>query len=103
MPDCWRLLITIVFTVAVCLTFGLTGRLGLRPGGTIARRWTRRATRLCMSHWTWLDSHGVSVAGLCADIVNVAWLCVRLSTSRAASKPPHFLVDRADLLLLGLL
>jgi hypothetical protein len=64
------LAITIIITVAVCVTFA--GCLGLQPSGTITRR---RRCRLSgavrhLGDMTWrsrLGGHGVSVAGLWAE------------------------------------
>jgi len=74
MPKLLALAITIVVTVAVCLTFASLVAWGF---GRVGRSLVADAPRyqaLYDAMVTWLDSHGVSVAGLWAEHFNVAWL-----------------------------
>jgi AI-2 transport protein TqsA len=74
MPKLLALAITIVVTVAVCLTFASLVAWGF---GRVGRSLVADAPRyqaLYDAMVTWLDGHGVSVAGLWAEHFNVAWL-----------------------------
>ena len=74
MPKLLALAVTIVVTVAVCLTFASLVAWGF---GRVGRSLVADAPRyqaLYDAMVTWLDSHGVSVAGLWAEHFNVAWL-----------------------------
>jgi len=74
MPKLLALAITVVVTVAVCLTFASLVAWGF---GRVGRSLVADAPRyqaLYDAMVTWLDSHGVSVAGLWAEHFNVAWL-----------------------------
>ena len=74
MPKLLALAITIVVTVAVCLTFASLVAWGF---GRVGRSLVADAPRyqaLYDAMVRWLDSHGVSVAGLWAEHFNVAWL-----------------------------
>jgi AI-2 transport protein TqsA len=74
MPKLLALAITIVVTVAACLTFASLVAWGF---GRVGRSLVADAPRyqaLYDAMVTWLDSHGVSVAGLWAEHFNVAWL-----------------------------
>ena len=74
MPKLLALAITIVVTVAVCLTFASLVAWGF---GRVGRSLVADAPRyqaLYDMMVIWLDGHGVSVAGLWAEHFNVAWL-----------------------------
>jgi len=74
MPKLLALAITIVVTVAVCLAFASLAVWGF---GRVGRSLVADAARyqaLYATIVTWLDGHGVSVAGLWAEHFNVGWL-----------------------------
>jgi AI-2 transport protein TqsA len=74
MPKLVALAITIVVTVAVCLAFASLAVWGF---GRVARSLVADSARyqaLYNDVVAWLDSHGVSVAGLWAEHFNVGWL-----------------------------
>jgi AI-2 transport protein TqsA len=74
MPKLLALAITIVLTVAVCLLFASMAVWGF---GRVTHSLVADAARyqtLYDSMVTWLDGHGVSVAGLWAEHFNVGWL-----------------------------
>src|SRR3984893_12813793 len=74
MPQLPALAITMVVTLAVCLAFASLAAWGF---GRVGRSLVADAARyqaLYDTMVTWLDGHGVSVAGLWAEHFNVAWL-----------------------------
>jgi AI-2 transport protein TqsA len=74
MPKLVALAITIVVTIMVCLAFGSMAVWGF---GRVSRSLIADAPRyqaLYGALITWLDGHGVSLAGLWAEHLNVAWL-----------------------------
>jgi AI-2 transport protein TqsA len=74
MPKLLALGITIIVTVAVCLAFASSAVWGFgRVGRSLVTDVARYQT-LYDNVVTWLEGHGVSVAGLWAEHVNVAWL-----------------------------
>jgi AI-2 transport protein TqsA len=73
MPKLVALAITIIVTIAVCLAFGSMVAWGF---GRVGRSLVADAPRYQALYGdliTWLDGHGVSVAGLWAEHFNVAW------------------------------
>jgi predicted PurR-regulated permease PerM len=74
LPKLLALAITIVVTVAVCLAFASLAVWGFsRVGRSLATDAARYQT-LYDNVVTWLDGHGISVAGLWAEHFNVRWL-----------------------------
>src|ERR1700730_17322348 len=74
MPQLPALAITMVVTLAVCLAFASLAAWGFgRVGRSLVADAARYQT-LYDTMVTWLDGHGVSVAGLWAEHFNVAWL-----------------------------
>ena len=74
MPKLVALAITIIVTIMVCLAFGSMAVWGF---GRVSRSLIADAPRyqaLYGALITWLDGHGVSLAGLWAEHLNVAWL-----------------------------
>jgi predicted PurR-regulated permease PerM len=71
MPKLIALAITIVVTVAVCLAFASLAVWGFGRVGRSLATDTARYQTLYNGVVTWLDSHGVSVAGLWAEHFNV--------------------------------
>jgi len=74
MPKLLALAITVVLTVAVCLLFASMAVWGF---GRVTHSLVADAARYQMLYdraVTWLDGHGVSVAGLWAEHFNVGWL-----------------------------
>src|SRR5207302_223573 len=74
MPKLAALAFTVVATVAICLGFASLaawgfGRVGRSLVGDLPRYQALYSTMV-----TWLDGHGISVAGLWAEHFNVAWL-----------------------------
>jgi predicted PurR-regulated permease PerM len=74
MPKLLALSITMVVTVAVCLAFASLAIWGFGRVGRSLIADTARYQALYDSMVTWLDGHGVSIAGLWAEHFNVAWL-----------------------------
>lgn len=74
MPRLLALAITIVITVAVCVAFASLAVWGFSRVGRSLVANTARYQALFDTMVTWIDSHGVSVAGLWAEHFNVAWL-----------------------------
>jgi len=74
MPKLFALSITMVVTVAVCLAFASLAIWGFGRVGRSLVADTARYQALYGSVVTWLDGHGVSIAGLWAEHFNVAWL-----------------------------
>ena len=74
MPKLLALSITMVVTVAVCLAVASLAIWGFgRVGRSLVADMARYQV-LYDSMVTWLDGHGVSIAGLWAEHFNVAWL-----------------------------
>jgi AI-2 transport protein TqsA len=74
MPKLLALLATIVVTVAVCLVFASLIAWGFGRVGRSLLTNVARYQALYDNVVTWLDGHGVSVAGLWAEHFNVGWL-----------------------------
>jgi AI-2 transport protein TqsA len=74
MPKLVALAITIVVTVAVCLAFASLAVWGFGRVGRSLVAGSARYQALYNDVVAWLDSHGVSVAGLWAEHFNVGWL-----------------------------
>ncbi len=74
MPKLLALAITMVVTVAVCLAFASLVIWGFSRVGRSLVADAARYQALYDTMVTWLDGHGVSVAGLWAEHFNVAWL-----------------------------
>jgi AI-2 transport protein TqsA len=74
MPKLLALAVTIVVTIAVCLAFASLAAWGFGRVGRSLMGDTVRYQALYGAMVTWLDGHGVSVAGLWAEHFNVAWL-----------------------------
>jgi AI-2 transport protein TqsA len=74
MPKLLALSITVIVTVAVCLAFASLAVWGFSRVGRSLVADTARYQALYDSMVTWLDGHGVSIAGLWAEHFNVAWL-----------------------------
>lgn len=74
MPKLVALAITIVVTVAVCLAFASLAVWGFGRVGRSLVADSARYQALYNDVVAWLDSHGVSVAGLWAEHFNVGWL-----------------------------
>jgi len=73
-PKLLALAITIVVTIVVCLAFASLAAWGF---GRVGRSLVADAARYQALYGimvTWLDGHGVSVAGLWAEHFNVSWL-----------------------------
>src|SRR5258708_7520704 len=86
-PKLLALGVTIVVTVVLCLAFASLAAWGF---GRVGRSLTADAARydtLYEATVTWLDGHGVSVAGLWAEYFNVPWLvsATQQITGRVAS------------------
>jgi AI-2 transport protein TqsA len=73
-PKLLALALSIVVTIAVCLAFGSLAAWGFGRVGRSLMADTVRYQALYGAMVTWLDGHGVSVAGLWAEHFNVAWL-----------------------------
>jgi AI-2 transport protein TqsA len=74
MPKLLALAITMIVTVAVCLAFASLAVWGFGRVGHSLVADAARYQALYDSMVTWLDGHGVSIAGLWAEHFNVAWL-----------------------------
>jgi AI-2 transport protein TqsA len=74
LPKLLALALTIIVTVAVCLAFASLAVWGFGRVGRSLVADSARYQRLYNDVVTWLDSHGVSVAGLWAEHFNVGWL-----------------------------
>jgi predicted PurR-regulated permease PerM len=74
MPRLLALAITIGITVAVCVAFASLAVWGFSRVGRSLVADTARYQALFDTMVTWIDGHGVSVAGLWAEHFNVAWL-----------------------------
>ncbi|MBR1153540.1 AI-2E family transporter [Bradyrhizobium sp. JYMT SZCCT0428] len=73
-PKLLALALTIVVTIVVCLAFASLAAWGFGRVGRSLMADTVRYQVLYGAMVTWLDGHGVSVAGLWAEHFNVAWL-----------------------------
>ena len=74
MPKLVALAITVIATVAVCLGFASLAAWGFGRVGRSLVAELPRYQALYLAMVTWLDGHGVSVAGLWAEHFNVGWL-----------------------------
>jgi predicted PurR-regulated permease PerM len=74
MPKLAALAITVVATVAVCLGFASLAAWGFGRVGRSLVGDLPRYQALYSAMVTWLDGHGISVAGLWAEHFNVGWL-----------------------------
>jgi AI-2 transport protein TqsA len=74
MPKLLALAITIIVTVATCLAFASFAVWGFSRVGRSIVTDTARYQALYGNLITWLDGHGISVAGLWAEHFNVTWL-----------------------------
>lgn len=74
MPKLAALAITVIVTVAICLSFASLAAWGFGRVGRSLIADLPRYQALYASMVTWLDGHGVSVAGLWAEHFNVGWL-----------------------------
>ncbi|MBR1211388.1 AI-2E family transporter [Bradyrhizobium sp. JYMT SZCCT0180] len=74
MPKLLALALTIVVTIVVCLAFASLAAWGFGRVGRSLMADTVRYQALYGAMVTWLDGHGVSVAGLWAEHFNVGWL-----------------------------
>ncbi|WP_244608149.1 AI-2E family transporter [Bradyrhizobium algeriense] len=74
MPKLVALAITVVATVAICLGFASLAAWGFGRVGRSLVADLPRYQALYSAMVTWLDGHGVSVAGLWAEHFNVGWL-----------------------------
>ena len=74
MPKLLALATTIVVTIVVCLAFASLAAWGFGRVGRSLMADTVRYQALYGAMVTWLDGHGVSVAGLWAEHFNVGWL-----------------------------
>jgi len=74
LPKLLALALTITVTIAVCLAFASLAAWGFGRVGRSLVSDTTRYQALYNAMVTWLDSHGVSVAGLWAEHFNVTWL-----------------------------
>jgi predicted PurR-regulated permease PerM len=93
-PKLLALGVTIVVTVVVCLAFASLAAWGF---GRVGRSLTADAAHyetLYEATVTWLDGHGVSVAGLWAEYFNVPWLlsATQQITGRVASTLSFWLI-----------
>lgn len=74
MPKLAALAITIIVTVAICLGFASLAAWGFGRVGRSLAADSARYQALYAAMVTWLDGHGISVAGLWAEHFNVGWL-----------------------------
>ena len=74
MPKLLALAVTLVVTIAVCLAFASLAAWGFGRVGQSLVTDAARYQALYGTMVTWLDGHGVSVAGVWAEHFNVAWL-----------------------------
>src|SRR5262249_47720719 len=84
MPNLAALAITLLMPITVALAFASLAVSGFGRGGPSLVTNATRYQALFDSAVTWLDGHGVSVAGLWAEQFNVGWLvrAMRLLTGR---------------------
>ena len=104
MPKLVALAITIVVTVAICLSFASLAAWGFGRVGRSLVAELPRYQALYSTMVTWLDGHGVSVAGLWAEHFNVGWLlrATQLVTGRV-NTTLSFWVIALIYVMLGLL
>ncbi|HZC55286.1 MAG TPA: AI-2E family transporter [Xanthobacteraceae bacterium] len=74
LPKLAALATTIIVTIAVCLVFASLAAWGFGRVGRALVADAARYQALYASLVTWLDSHGISVAGQLAEQFNVGWL-----------------------------
>ena len=74
LPKLAALAITVTVTIAICLSFASLAAWGFGRVGRSLVADLPRYQALYSSMVTWLDGHGVSVAGLWAEHFNVGWL-----------------------------
>jgi AI-2 transport protein TqsA len=74
LPKLLALALTLIVTVAVCLAFASLAVWGFGRVGRSVVADAARYQALYNDVVTWLDSHGISVAGLWAEHFNVGWL-----------------------------
>jgi AI-2 transport protein TqsA len=74
MPGLVALAITMTLTIAVCLAFASLIAWGFGHVGVSLLADSTRYQTLYNAAITWLDDHGISVAGLWSEHFNVAWL-----------------------------
>jgi len=74
MPKLLALAVTMVVTISVCVAFASLAAWGFGRVGRSLAADAARYEALYEVTMTWLDGHGVSVAGLWAEHFNVAWL-----------------------------
>jgi AI-2 transport protein TqsA len=74
MPRLLALAITVIITVAVCVAFASLAVWGFSRVGRSLVADAARYQALFDTMVTWMDGHGVSVAGLWAEHFNVGWL-----------------------------
>ena len=74
MPKLVALAITLVVTVAVCLGFASLAAWGFGRVGRSLVGDSAAVPGALFGVVTWLDGHGISVAGLWAEHFNVGWL-----------------------------
>jgi len=74
LPKLLALAFTLIVTVAVCLAFASLAVWGFGRVGRSVVADAARYQALYNDAVTWLDSHGISVAGLWAEHFNVGWL-----------------------------
>lgn len=74
MPRLLALAVTVLITVAVCVAFASLAVWGFSRVGRSLVADAARYQALFDLMVTWMDGHGVSVAGLWAEHFNVAWL-----------------------------
>ena len=74
MPKLLALAVTMVVTISVCVAFASLAAWGFGRVGRSLAADAARYEALYEVTMTWLDGHGVSVAGLWAEHFNVPWL-----------------------------
>ena len=104
MPTLVALAITIIVLVAVCFAFASLVVWGFGRVGRAMMSDAGRYQALYDNLVTWLDSHGVSVAGLWAEHFNVGWLLRKAQrvTGRVNSTLAFWLIT-LTYVILGLL
>jgi len=74
MPKLAALAITILFTTTICLAFASLAAWAFGRVGQFLVADAARYQAFYQQAMTWLDSHGVEIAGLWAEHFNVGWL-----------------------------
>ena len=74
MPKLLALAITVLATIAVCLFFAYLVGWGFGRVGRSLIADAARYQALYDDFVTWLESHGISIAGVWAENFNVAWM-----------------------------